>query len=380
MRFPEDVPELTDGLEPRLRLRAHTAADVEPSYEMCVDPEFQRWTTVPVPYERQHAESFVQHKIPAGWRDGGMWAWAIEYQGRFAGTIDLRDGRGDGGEIGFGAAPWARGQGVTTRAARLVLRHAFDSFGWDVVIWRAFVGNWGSRRVAWNTGFREFTTVRGGGTARDVRADEWVATVRAGEDLEPQGRWLSAPVLEDDRLRLRPFREDDAERVAESTSDARTLRWLSHLRQPYEPRHALEWFAEAREAAATGEAVTWAIADPVSDLLLGNISIFELGRSAGNQVGYWMHPDGRGKGLMTAAARLAARYAFTPAEDGGLGCRRLFLRAAAGNEASQHVARSAGFRHIGTERSANAGLDGSFEDLLVFDLLASDPAVVESAG
>jgi RimJ/RimL family protein N-acetyltransferase len=81
MRFPEDVPVLTDG-GPGLVLRAHTAADVDAAYEMCSDPEFQRWTTVPVPYERQHAEGYLLDKIPGGWRDGGMWAWAIEYDGR----------------------------------------------------------------------------------------------------------------------------------------------------------------------------------------------------------------------------------------------------------------------------------------------------------
>ena len=34
--------------------------------------------------------------VPMGWRDGGSWAWAIEYDGRFAGTVDLHDGAGRG--------------------------------------------------------------------------------------------------------------------------------------------------------------------------------------------------------------------------------------------------------------------------------------------
>jgi RimJ/RimL family protein N-acetyltransferase len=380
MRFPEDVPVLTDGLEPPLRLRAHTADDVGPSYEMCSDAEFQRWTTVPVPYERHHAEHFLLDKIPAGWRDGGMWAWAIEYDGRFAGAIDLRDGRGNGGEVGFGMAPWARGRGVMTRALRLVVRHAFEEFGWDVVIWRAFAGNWGSRRVAWRVGFRDFVTARLDGIARGVRHDEWVASIRAGEELEPQGRWLDVPVLETERFRLRPFRDEDVDRVVEGTSDERTVHWLAHLPLPYAPDDARAWFAQIQENAATGEGVSWVLADTVSDVLLGNVSVFRLGTESGNEVGYWMHPDARGKGLMTAAVRRVVRYAFAPAEDGGLGCRRLFLRAAAGNTASQHVARQAGFTHVGTDRAANSHRDGTFEDLLMFDLLATDQAVVESAG
>jgi RimJ/RimL family protein N-acetyltransferase len=375
MRFPDDVPVLTDDIDSRLRLRAHTAADVEPAYRMCSDPEFQRWTTVPVPYERHHAEHFVLERIPAGWRDGGMWAWAIEWDGEFAGTIDLRDGRGDGGEVGFGAAPWARGQGVMTRATRLVLRHAFDAFGWDVVIWRAFVGNWGSRRVAWKAGFRDLVTARLDGISRGVRHDEWVASVRAGQELEPQGRWLDIPVIDEETFRLRPVSDDDVDRVVEGTSDPRTYHWLAHLPLPYSPDDARAWFAQIRENAAAGEGVAWAIADPVSDVMLGNVSVFRLGSAAGNEVGYWMHPDARGKGLMTAAVRRVVRHAFDE-----LGCRRLYLRASAGNTASRYVAERAGFRHVGTDRSANVLRDGTFEDLLIFDLLDTDQAVVESAG
>ncbi|MDX6259982.1 MAG: hypothetical protein QOH84_1670, partial [Kribbellaceae bacterium] len=46
MRFPEDVPTLTDEV---VTLRAHTTADIQPAYEVCQDPEMQRWTTIPVP-------------------------------------------------------------------------------------------------------------------------------------------------------------------------------------------------------------------------------------------------------------------------------------------------------------------------------------------
>src|SRR6266516_2514954 len=138
MRFPEDVPVLSDGV---VTLRAHTEADINGAYEMCQDPEMQHWTTVPVPYERQDAVNFLTQIIPNGWRDSGFWGWAIEYGGRFGGSVDLRDGQGGVGEIGFSVAPWARGAGVMTRAVKLVLRHAFDVFGWDRVIWRAFTGN-----------------------------------------------------------------------------------------------------------------------------------------------------------------------------------------------------------------------------------------------
>ncbi|HEY3003473.1 MAG TPA: GNAT family N-acetyltransferase [Kribbellaceae bacterium] len=380
MRFPEDVPVLADDGVPALRLRAHTADDVDAAYEMCTDPEMQRWTSVPVPYERHHAEEFLLDKIPAGWRDGGFWSWAIEYDGRFAGNVDLRGGDGNGGEIGFATAPWARGQGVMTRAVRLVLTHAFEKFGWDAVVWRALAGNWASRRVAWRTGFTGFTTVRAGAVTRGVRHDEWAASVRSGDELAPQRRWLTAPVLDGDGLRLRPMRDEDADRVVEACADERTQHWLAEMPSPYSREDALAWIATARENAAAGEGVNWAVADPDSDELLGNVGVFRLNARTGAEVGYWTHPAARGKGVMTAAVRLAVRHAFTPESEGGLGCRRLFLRAAASNTASQHVARAAGFRQVGSPRAMDVRRDGTFEDVALFDLLHTDEAVVESAG
>ena len=80
--------------------------------------------------------------------------FAVAYQGRFAGSVELRfDGIG-GAEVGFGLAPWARGKGVMTRALRLVLAWGFGLPGIGVVYWRAQVGNWASRRVAGRCGFR----------------------------------------------------------------------------------------------------------------------------------------------------------------------------------------------------------------------------------
>ena len=372
MRFPEDVPVLTDGL---VTLRAHTPSDVPAAFEMCQDPVMQRWTTIPVPYELHNAEHFLTERVPAGWRDGGSWGWAIEYDGRFAGTVDLGGGEGSVGEIGFALAPWARGKGVMTRAVRLAVAHAFDGFGWDRVIWRAFVGNWGSRRVAWRCGFRELVKVRGGGVSRGVRHDEWVASIARDDVREPQTHWWDVPVIEGDGFRLRPFRATDAKRTIEACSDERTQHWLTGMPSPYLPEHA-ESFIESRlESAASGEGVSWVIADPETDDLLGNVSVFDLKNrfdQAGGEIGYWAHPESRGRGLMTSAVALAIKQAFLPIEDGGLGRRRLTLFAAEPNTASAHVALANGFTPTGTARAASARRDGSYDDLLSFDLLSTD--------
>ncbi|MFF1818370.1 GNAT family N-acetyltransferase [Kribbella sp. NPDC058245] len=369
MRFPEDVPELTDDV---VTLRAHTPADVDAVYEMCQDPAMQRWTTIPVPYTREDAVSFITEMVPEGWRTLNYGAWAIEVEGRFAGSVSLHDGEGGVGEIGFSVAPWARGRGVMTRAAKLATRYAFDELDWHRMIWRAFVGNWGSRRVAWKAGFRGLVVVPGGGRARGVRYDEWVATVGRDEELEPQGNWWTAAELDGDGIRLRPFRADDAQRVMEACSDERTQYWLPGLPSPYELHHAEDFIESRKDLMAAGKAVAWVIADPVTDELLGNVTIFAMANGYG-EIGYWMHPVGRGKNAMTNAVRLLAEHAFTPVDKGGLGCRRLVLQAAVGNTASAHVAEANGFTKVGIGRAAAPGREGRWDDDYIFELLATDP-------
>jgi RimJ/RimL family protein N-acetyltransferase len=372
MRFPDDVPVLTDEL---VTLRAHTADDIEPAYRACQDPELQKWTSIPVPYLREHAVHFLTEVVPAGWRDNTAWAWAIEYDGQYAGTVDLRDGEGGVGEVGFAVAPDARGNGVMTRALKLVVRYAFDSLGWKRVIWRAYVGNYASRRVAWKAGFRHLVTILGGGRSRGVRKDEWVATIGRNDELEPQGHWWTVPVIEDAGIRLRPLRDSDAQRVMEACSDERTQRWLSGMPSPYTLEHAEGFISSRLDAAASGEAVAWGIADPTTDQLLGNVSLFRLaGRmdSTVGELGYWTHPDARGRKVMSSAVRLVIAHAFRPIEDGGLGRRRLVLRCADMNTASARVAEVNHFTLVGKERQSYQRRDGGYDNIRIYDLLAAD--------
>jgi len=82
VRFPDDVPLLTDGT---VTLRPHTLADVPGIVEQCNDPVSVRWTTAPVPYDGSMARAWVCEGVPSGWACGRELGFAIEYDGRFAG-------------------------------------------------------------------------------------------------------------------------------------------------------------------------------------------------------------------------------------------------------------------------------------------------------
>ena len=75
---------------------------------------------------------------------------------------------------------------------------------------------------------------------------------------------------------------------------------------------------------------------------------------------------------MSEAVRLAVRHAFMPHEEGGLGRIRLRLNAAEGNLASQQIARANGFVEVGRDRLAEPLGDGTFADLVRFDLLVGE--------
>jgi RimJ/RimL family protein N-acetyltransferase len=181
VRLPA-APVLSDG--PDLVLRLPLRSDLDDIVAQCRDPEFQRWTTVPVPYRNSDARDFLQ-RVAEGWR-ANVARFAIAHQDRFAGSVDLRfDGIG-GAEVGFGLAPWARGMGVMTRALRLALAWGFELPDLEVVYWRAQVGNWASRRVAGRCGVRMEGTVRGLLEQRGERRDAWIGSLRRGQPLTGQ--------------------------------------------------------------------------------------------------------------------------------------------------------------------------------------------------
>ena len=65
--------------------------------------------------------------------------------------------------------------------------------------WRAVVGNWPSRRVAWRAGFRIEGTLRAELVHRDrVRRDAWVGTLLRGDPRAPNEPWPAEAVATSD--------------------------------------------------------------------------------------------------------------------------------------------------------------------------------------
>ncbi len=363
---PDEVPVLTGPSGPVV-LRPHTEADLPRVVEQCRDPATARWTTVPVPedggYGLANAREFLEH-VAEGWRSGERLAWAVEDRDRpgvFCGSIDLGlHGHGTA-EVGFGLHPDARGRHLMTGALRLVRDFAFDVAGLRAVRWRAVVGNWASRRVAAAAGWRCEGVARASLVHRGELLDGWFATLLASDPRGPIG-WEDPPVLSGPRVRLRPFTEADADRVVEACGDPRTQHWLASLAGTYMRRHALEYVEATREAAAAGSGTFWCVADLDDDRCLGSIGLEgPSGYARRAEIGYWAHPDARGRGLLTEATRLVTEHA----EESGL-VDSLLIRTAAGNTASRRVALAAGYREVGVLPRAEPLGDGTADDLVLY--------------
>jgi len=174
----------------RLTLSAPDASDVDAIFEACQDPEIQYYTTVPSPYTRADAEGFVA-LVADWWEDGSEYVWALRAPEGFAGVIGLHKIADGASELGFWAAPGARGNGYMTEAAQAVLDFAFGPMRLERILWRAVVGNEGSARVAQKLGFQFEGIQRKGLPHHGVagahgRTDGWMAGLLNTDPRHPQ--------------------------------------------------------------------------------------------------------------------------------------------------------------------------------------------------
>jgi len=154
MTKPGEQPVLTDGT---ITLRPWQPDDAEAVYEACQDPDIQRWTQVPHPYQRSDAAYFVAELAPAAWRDGtGVVFAVVDAADVLLGSVGLvgLDRAARTGEVGYWVAPQARRRAVASRATVLLSRWAGEAFELDRIQLFTDPENVASQAVAARAGFR----------------------------------------------------------------------------------------------------------------------------------------------------------------------------------------------------------------------------------
>ena len=175
--------------------------------------------------------------------------------------------------------------------------------------------------------------------------------------------------IDNGTVRLRAYREDDADDVAAACDDPLTHRFLPDLPDPYTRADAVGWIREGAPAAWTASGAAYAVVDVASDRLLGGVGLGRVEPDRGKgEIGYWTAPWARGRGVASSAATALADAAFAA------GLSRVELLAEMENPASLRVALRAGFGYEGLRRGAAAARGGARRDLLAFARLSTDAA------
>jgi RimJ/RimL family protein N-acetyltransferase len=159
----------------------------------------------------------------------------------------------------------------------------------------------------------------------------------------PLGR--QGPVLETDRLRLRPWRLADDGAALGIYGNADLVNWLSPAMTVVPDVAAMrsllqQWIAEA--ATLTAPAGRWALESRDDGRLVGAIALLPLPPGdEDSELGYQVLPQERGSGFAAEAARGVARWAFSQ------GLPEVFIVARPGNHAGIAVAKRLGFQWVG---------------------------------
>lgn len=144
-----------------LRLREWTAADVPAMVELFDNAEVGRWTPLRSPFDEAAARDYLDRARERRAEDRGV-QLAVTTDGHtplgevllFATGPGGRDPGGPDAELGYAIGPAHRGQGLATRAVRLMTGYAVAELAVRRVILRIDLGNAASEHVARATGFR----------------------------------------------------------------------------------------------------------------------------------------------------------------------------------------------------------------------------------
>jgi ribosomal-protein-alanine N-acetyltransferase len=135
---------------PRLRLRPWIDDDFEPLAAMCADPRVMEF--YPAIFSREETEAMWK-RIHTHWERYGFGPWAMEVEGKFAGSLGLGwISRFEAHftpcvEIGYRLATEFWGRGLATEGAQAALRCGFERLELSEIVAYTTLANRRSRRV-----------------------------------------------------------------------------------------------------------------------------------------------------------------------------------------------------------------------------------------
>jgi RimJ/RimL family protein N-acetyltransferase len=170
--------------------------------------------------------------------------------------------------------------------------------------------------------------------------------------------------ITDGVIALRPVTYGDVPAVVAACTDPSIRRFNS---APATEPEARAWVDGAIDGRPSSRAFRLAIADPESGRLIGSLGVPEVDfDSQRAEVGYWLAPSERGRGLATRALRLFSSWVFE-----ALPVVRLEAIPEVDNTHSQRLLARVGFKREGVLRSYQV-VHGERRDMVMYSLLAQD--------
>lgn len=158
---------------------------------------------------------------------------------------------------------------------------------------------------------------------------------------------VHVPCLAGPTTLLRPWRAADVGALAAAWRDP-AIRDRLDVPEPADEAAASRWISQREQAVAAGRSVDLAVADPVSDKVIGEVGLSGLDpvrRAA--LIGWWISEGWRGRGRAAEAVRLLLDWALS---EGPLDA--VMAEIASDNPASAAVARRAGMQRVDPSRRA----------------------------
>jgi [ribosomal protein S5]-alanine N-acetyltransferase len=174
------------------------------------------------------------------------------------------------------------------------------------------------------------------------------------------------PLLQTERLILRPFCMADAPEVQRLAGDRAIADTTLNIPHPYEDGMAEEWIGTHGEEFAAGRGVTWAVVQKLDRSLVGAIGFITIVARHQAELGYWMGKPYWNSGFCTEAGQSVLRFAFEQ-----LSLVRVHARYLSRNPASGRVMQKLGMRHEGTLRQHGRKWD-KLEDLELYGVLREE--------
>lgn len=173
----------------------------------------------------------------------------------------------------------------------------------------------------------------------------------------------------DGRITIRPYHFADRGELLAATreSTAEVYPWLEWCKPTYSMQDTEAWIRFQLDKWTTHSEFHFIIIDTDSRALLGGVGVNNLhptDRFA--NLGYWVRTRQTGKGVATAAVRLASRFAFEQTH-----LVRLEILVNVANTASQRVAEKAGAQREGVLRK-RIFMHGESHDAVLYSLLPTD--------